>query len=108
MPRSYPLFIKKVVEAMDQQGYSARQLAFEVGVDPSYISRLLAGERNPPSDQIIGRIAVALKVDLEDLLLSAGRLVLMRSGQSLTEEELAMLKKFLADLRRRRQKGRRR
>ena len=59
----------------DRAGLSCNELARAVGVDPSYISRLERGEREPPRRRVIERLAEAFKLPLEDqdrLLVSAG------------------------------------
>jgi transcriptional regulator with XRE-family HTH domain len=59
----------------DRARLSCNELARAVGVDPSYISRLERGEREPPRRRVIERLAEVLKLPLEDqdrLLVSAG------------------------------------
>ena len=54
---------------------SCNELARAVAVDPSYISRLERGEREPPRRPVVERLAGALQLELEDqdrLLVSAG------------------------------------
>lgn len=58
-----------------QQGLSMNGLARAVGCDPSFISRLERGEREPPRRVIVGTIAKALDLpaaDADRLLLAAG------------------------------------
>lgn len=59
----------------DRAGESCNTLARAVYVDPSYISRLERGEREPPRRPIVERIAAALRLGVEAqdaLLVSAG------------------------------------
>jgi transcriptional regulator with XRE-family HTH domain len=59
----------------DQAGLSCNELARAVGVDPSYVSRLERGEREPPRRPIVERMAASLQLALEDqdrLLVTAG------------------------------------
>lgn len=54
---------------------SCNDLARAVGVDPSYVSRLERGEREPPRRPVVERIAQSLAVnqeELDGLLVSAG------------------------------------
>jgi transcriptional regulator with XRE-family HTH domain len=54
---------------------SCNELARTVGVDPSYISRLERGEREPPRRRVVEGLATALQLGLDDqdrLLVSAG------------------------------------
>lgn len=59
----------------DRAGLSCNELARAVAVDPSYISRLERGEREPPRRPVVERLASALQLGLEDqdrLLVTAG------------------------------------
>jgi transcriptional regulator with XRE-family HTH domain len=59
----------------DRASLSCNELARAVGVDPSYISRLERGEREPPRRPIVERLASSLRLSLEDqdrLLVTAG------------------------------------
>src|SRR5579875_575875 len=59
----------------DRAGLSCNELARAVGVDPSYVSRLERGEREPPRRPIVERLAASLDLSLEDqdrLLVTAG------------------------------------
>ncbi len=59
----------------DRANLSCNELARAVAVDPSYISRLERGEREPPRRPVVERLASALQLSLEDqdrLLVTAG------------------------------------
>jgi transcriptional regulator with XRE-family HTH domain len=59
----------------DQAHMSCNELARAVAVDPSYISRLERGEREPPRRPIVERLAASLGLSVEDqdrLLVTAG------------------------------------
>ena len=59
----------------DRAGMSCNELARAVAVDPSYISRLERGEREPPRRPIVERLASSLRLAVEDqdrLLVTAG------------------------------------
>lgn len=59
---------------MEEGDIGVRELARASGVDPSFISKILSGERNPPSDEeVLRKMAQALKVDPDFLMLTAGR-----------------------------------
>ena len=56
-------------------GRSFNDLAREVGVDPSYLTRLERGEREPPRHHVVEDICRALKISVperNELLVSAG------------------------------------
>ena len=59
----------------DRAGMSCNELARAVAVDPSYISRLERGEREPPRRPIVERLGSSLQLGMEDqdrLLVTAG------------------------------------
>jgi transcriptional regulator with XRE-family HTH domain len=51
-----------------------RELASQIGVDFSYLSKIENGVLPPPSEKVILRLAEALKVDKDELLILAGRI----------------------------------
>jgi len=56
-------------------GRSRNNLAHEVGVDPSYLTRIEHGDREPPRKHIVEALARALRLSLPDrnrLLVAAG------------------------------------
>src|SRR5207237_2906456 len=56
-------------------GRSRNNLAHEVGVDPSYLTRIEHGDREPPRLHIVEALARALRLSVADrnrLLVSAG------------------------------------
>ena len=55
----------------DRRGFSLRQVAVRVGVEPAYLSKVERGQVPPPSEATIGRIADELGED-RDLLLAFG------------------------------------
>lgn len=62
-------------EFRERRQLSCNELARAVQVDPSYISRLERGEREPPRRVVVEAIAYALQINREDedrLLVSAG------------------------------------
>ena len=85
----YTRFIETIRRALRKEGYTARQLALKVRVDPSYISRVLAGERNPPSARVVEKIAHVLHLDPNQLVIEAGRFSgFLRASGPLTDEDL--------------------
>lgn len=73
-----------------------RDLAERVPMSASNLSRIELGAQGPPPDEIIERIAGALKVDHAELLRAAGRYT---SGQTFEETVLARLDSLSRDLR---------
>jgi transcriptional regulator with XRE-family HTH domain len=100
--REHSRFIKLVKDALEKERYSARELALKIGVAPSYITRVLGGERNPPSSEIIEDISKVLNINPDRLLMEAGRLpVFLRSTGALTDDDLAALRKSYERIRQR-------
>ena len=54
-------------------GYSVRQVAARVGLEPSYLSKIERGEQAPPSEDSIRAIAEVLGEDPDVLLALAGK-----------------------------------
>jgi transcriptional regulator with XRE-family HTH domain len=72
MQEDFAALLRRYRERAD---LSCNELARAVGVDPSYISRLERGEREPPRRRVVDGLAAALRLDLVDqdcLLVSAG------------------------------------
>jgi transcriptional regulator with XRE-family HTH domain len=79
--------------AMDKEGLNISQLAERANVSQAFISRLLNAERGAPSDEIIGRLERALRLQPKQLLYEAGRIddktkVLMRTFAPLTPKDM--------------------
>lgn len=68
-------FIRAVKEALKRKGWSMRNAAREAGLDSSFLSKVLNGKRNPPSDErAIVRLAQKLDIDPDSLVIYAGRI----------------------------------
>ena len=59
--------------AEHDQGYSLRQVAHRVGVEPAYLSKVERGLVPPPSEATIVRLAADLGEDPDVLLALAGK-----------------------------------
>jgi transcriptional regulator with XRE-family HTH domain len=103
-------FQKLVKGAMERQGISLREVARRSSVSPSFLSRILMGERGLPSNELILKIAAALDIQpSERLLIEAGRVpenlkaslakplapALLRATGTLTNEEMQDLMKTI-------------
>jgi len=64
---------------------SQEELAFEAGVDRTFISRLERGVRQPTITTLIG-LGQALNVSAADMVKEAEKLYLKRSGSALSAE----------------------
>lgn len=73
--KTLPAFSRIVAEAMKHRGLGLRELCRRAKLDPSFLSKVLRGERNPPSDEeTLRRIAEILETDAVGLLVAAGRI----------------------------------
>lgn len=70
-----PPFSRLIVDAMARRGLGLRELCRQAKLDPSFLSKVLAGKRNPPAEEeVLRRIAVALEADPVALFVAAGRI----------------------------------
>lgn len=72
MREEFPSLLRSYREAAVR---SRNNLAHEVGVDPSYLTRIEHGDREPPRQHIVEALARALRLSLPDrnrLLVAAG------------------------------------
>ena len=66
-------FVKRVAEGMERSGLSLRQVARDAELDPSFLSKVLAGKRTPPSDEkALRRLAKVIGIDPDLLIVSTG------------------------------------
>lgn len=72
---SLPPFARLVSDALAARGLGLRELCRRAKLDPSLISKVLAGKRSPPWDEAgLRRLAEALELDAAQLSVAAGRL----------------------------------
>jgi transcriptional regulator with XRE-family HTH domain len=70
-----PSFAAMLRGFRERSGRPRNALAHEVGIDPSYMTRLEQGDRDPPRPAVVGAIAAALHLSIVDhnrLLVAAG------------------------------------
>lgn len=68
-------FVKIITSRMKEKNMGVRQLARECGIDASFISKVIQGKRNPPTDEkIIKKIAAVLLIDPTMLMIYTGRI----------------------------------
>ncbi|MDD5304838.1 MAG: helix-turn-helix transcriptional regulator [Elusimicrobia bacterium] len=73
---SEPLpFSRLVTAAMSRRGLGLRELCRQARLDPSFLSKVLTGKRNPPAEEeVLRRIAAVLETDAVELFVAAGRI----------------------------------
>jgi transcriptional regulator with XRE-family HTH domain len=69
----YAKFAGTIKKAMKKKGLSLRALSRETGIEVSFLSKILSGDRNPPPDAYIVKIAKILEIDPDILIIQAGR-----------------------------------
>jgi transcriptional regulator with XRE-family HTH domain len=70
-----PSFARLVSRALAERRLGLRELCRRADLDPSYLSKVLSGKRNPPSDEgALRAVAAALELDAVELIVSAGRI----------------------------------
>src|SRR5262249_24573057 len=104
-------FSRRLKQRATELGLSFRQVAQRAGIDPSFMTRIVATDRNPPSDENIEKLAKALELPTEELYVYAGRIpagvndcvrrvlpVFFRVAQPLSEEQLMALLEFIGQM----------
>ncbi|HLD29193.1 MAG TPA: helix-turn-helix transcriptional regulator [bacterium] len=70
-----PLFRDILKREMKSRNLGIREFSRRVGMDPSFLSKILSGQRNPPQEEfLLKKIAEILEVDPDHLLFSCGRI----------------------------------
>lgn len=60
---------------MARRGLGLRELSRRARLDPSFLSKVLTGKRNPPNaEDVLRRLAAALETDAAQLVVAAGRI----------------------------------
>ncbi|MEK7390083.1 MAG: helix-turn-helix transcriptional regulator [Elusimicrobiota bacterium] len=68
-------FSKSIVAGMARRGLGLRELCRRARLDPSFLSKVIAGKRNPPSEEeALRRLADILEIDPVELQVAAGRI----------------------------------
>ena len=74
-PPADSTFADRVRDGLRLRGLGLREFCRAVGLDPSFISKVLSGKRSPPSDEAaLRRIAGVLGLDAPGLIVAAGRI----------------------------------
>ncbi len=80
----------------EAKGFSVRQLAAQLGIEPSYLSKLERGENTKPSEAVLGALAGVLEVSPHLMAAMAGRVSqgLLDAIQRHPEEFAAVFEKL--------------
>jgi len=72
---SFGAFIREKREELREtdKAFSLRKVAQHIGVEPAYLSKIERDVFPPPSEEVIRRLAAALRLDADILLAMAGK-----------------------------------
>lgn len=113
-------FGEQLRELRLQQGLNQRKLAKKVGIDFTYLSKIETGKMPPPSQETIRKLAEALDVDEDELLVLAGRVpddikdvvtrsrelpAFLREIRDLDDDEIEQLKQKAKEIKQERKQG---
>ena len=106
-------FGKRVKELRNQQRLTQQKLAVQVSVDVGYISKIEAGKVPPPSEKVIERLALALKISKDELMVLGGRApkdlepiitgdvripTILRRARGLSPQDWAQVERYIEQL----------
>jgi transcriptional regulator with XRE-family HTH domain len=77
-----------------EAGLSQKELAQAAGIDQSYLSMIESGQRRNPGTRIISRLALALRVSIDDLAARAGLVPEQQPRDPLTERALHLFRQL--------------
>jgi transcriptional regulator with XRE-family HTH domain len=70
----YARFSKAIKYGLKKKGLSLRALSRDTGIEVSFLSKILRGQRNPPPNSYIIKIANVLNLNPDQLIFDAGRI----------------------------------
>jgi len=74
-PAGTPSFSRLVGDALAARGLGLREFCRQAEMDPSFFSKVLAGKRNPPSEEgVLRRVAEVLGLPPVSVIVAAGRI----------------------------------
>jgi transcriptional regulator with XRE-family HTH domain len=89
-------FGERVRELRKAQGMSQRELADRAGIDFTYLSKIENGRMEPPSEQVIRRVAEELDADADELIVLADKFLFDLAQELKTPERVKALRRELA------------
>jgi transcriptional regulator with XRE-family HTH domain len=89
-------FGERVRELRKEQGLSQRGLAEHAGIDFTYLSKIENGRIEPPSEEVIRRVAEALDADADELIVLADKFPSDLAQELKTPERVKALRRSLA------------
>lgn len=95
VPQGFRALVEK---QMREEGLSLRTVAQRAGLSPSFLSRILSGERGLPTNEVLLDLAQALEVDPPALLLVQAERIPTRSMGELSDQERRLVLKSIQSL----------
>jgi transcriptional regulator with XRE-family HTH domain len=89
-------FGKRLRELRKDRGLSQRGLADRAGIDFTYLSKIENGRMEPPSEEVIRRVAEELDADADELIVLADKFPSDLAQQLKTPERVKALRRELA------------
>jgi HTH-type transcriptional regulator, competence development regulator len=89
-------FGKRLRELRKDRGLSQRGLADRAGIDFTYLSKIENGRMEPPSEEVIRRVAEELGADADELIVLADKFPSDLAQQLKTPERVKALRRELA------------
>ena len=89
-------FGEKIKELRKAQDRNQRDLAESVGIDFTYLSKIENNRMEPPSEDVIRRIAGELDANPDELIVLAGRFPSDLAQELKTPERVSALRRELA------------
>lgn len=91
-------FGKRIRELRRAKGLTQRQVAAELGIDFTYLSKLENDRGEPPGEETVRRLAHLYGADPEDLLALAGKVPVELRRKAAEDREFALLLRRLPRL----------
>lgn len=89
-------FGERIKELRKAKGFSQRELAGRISIDFSYLSKIENGRMEPPSEEVILRIAEELDANADELIILAGKFPSDLAQELKTVERVNVLRRSLA------------
>jgi transcriptional regulator with XRE-family HTH domain len=90
-------FGKRIQTLRRERGLTQRQVAADLGIDFTYLSKLENDRGEPPGEQTVRKLATALDTDPEELLALAGKVPSELRLRAQQDVEFARLLRRLPD-----------
>jgi len=96
---SFPAFARLLRRQLKERDISIREVCRYARIDPSYMAKVLRGERNPPDDErVLFRLSEILRVDPLRLFISVGRIPSAWQTALDDDDRLLRLRRLMGDV----------